>query len=82
MPIFEYQCVRCGHQFEFLIVPTSPKPACPNCRSRKLKQQLSLFAVSSETTRKLSLKAARRRDKKLGTEMAHAEHEDFHKHHD
>jgi putative FmdB family regulatory protein len=82
MPIFEYECGKCGHQFEFLVLPTSEAPQCPSCRSRKLKKMISLFAVNSETTRQLGLKAARKRDRKLGKEMAHEEHKAYHSNHD
>ena len=58
MPIYEYKCVTCGHQFERLVRRSStPVPAddteagCPACRGLELEQVLSLFAVSSESTR-------------------------------
>jgi len=46
MPIFEYICRDCGKKFE-AIVYGSKQPRCPSCRSTKLEQQLSVFAVSS-----------------------------------
>lgn len=82
MPIYEYECRGCGHQFEQLVLPSLPAPACPKCESRELAQLLSLCAVSSETTRKLSMRAARKRNKTLGREKAHEEHKEFHKHRD
>ena len=47
MPIFEYVCQQCNHQFE-TIVMGSKKAACPKCESKRLKQQLSSFAVHGE----------------------------------
>ena len=44
MPIFEYICKECGHQFE-AVVMGSKKAECPSCQSGKLQQQLSTFAV-------------------------------------
>ncbi|MGH9804462.1 MAG: FmdB family zinc ribbon protein [Candidatus Acidiferrales bacterium] len=44
MPIFEYRCQACGHQFEKL-VSRNRQPACPACQSDSLEQLLSLFAV-------------------------------------
>ncbi|HEV2021259.1 MAG TPA: zinc ribbon domain-containing protein [Terriglobales bacterium] len=44
MPIFEYICKECGHHFEVLVMG-SKKSECPSCRSAKLEQQLSAFAV-------------------------------------
>ena len=80
MPIYEYKCQKCGHEFEFLIVPTSDKPSCPKCKSVKLEQQLSMFAVSSEATREMGLRAARKRNKAIGKDKAHEEHKEYHKH--
>ena len=35
MPIYEYECRGCGHQFEFLLLPTNPEaPACPSCKGQ------------------------------------------------
>jgi len=52
MPIYEYACRQCGHQFETL-VRSGSQPECPNCRSRELDKQLSVIAtpvVSSGAT--------------------------------
>jgi putative FmdB family regulatory protein len=58
MPIYEYECRACGHQFELLMLkPTVP--SCPECKSKKLEQLLSGFAVSSEAIRQSNVKAAR-----------------------
>jgi putative FmdB family regulatory protein len=67
MPIFEYQCRGCGHQFEAL-VRKSDTPACPACSSTALEKLLSLPALKTETTRSKAMKAARKRDKAQGTE--------------
>jgi putative FmdB family regulatory protein len=45
MPIFEYVCQECDHQFE-AIVQGSQKAHCPKCASKKLEQQISRFGVS------------------------------------
>jgi len=82
MPIFEYECSGCGHQFEFLVLPTSAKPSCPKCKGKKLQQMISLFSPSSDSTKANALREGRRRNKKIGKEMAHEEHKEFHKHHD
>lgn len=60
MPIYEYECRRCGQQFELLVLK-STVAECPGCQSRELDQLLSEFAVSSETTRQSNLQAARRK---------------------
>jgi putative FmdB family regulatory protein len=47
MPIFEYVCKECQHQFEALVYGKD-KAACPKCESRKLDPKLSVFAVSAK----------------------------------
>jgi putative FmdB family regulatory protein len=46
MPIFEYICQQCQHEFEALVFGRD-KAACPKCQSKKLNPQLSVFAVST-----------------------------------
>lgn len=48
MPIFEYICKDCQHEFEALIFG-SQKAECPKCQSKKLDPQLSVFAVSAKS---------------------------------
>jgi putative FmdB family regulatory protein len=47
MPIFEYVCEACHHQFEALLYGKQ-KPECPKCHGVKLSSQLSVFAVSAK----------------------------------
>jgi putative FmdB family regulatory protein len=47
MPIFEYICKECDHQFEALVYGKQ-KAACPKCHGSKLAPQLSVFAVSAK----------------------------------
>ncbi len=44
MPILEYVCEDCTHQFETLVLG-SREPACPACESKHLERRLSVFAV-------------------------------------
>ena len=44
MPIYEYACRQCGHQFETL-VRSGSQPECPHCRSSELDKQLSMIAT-------------------------------------
>ena len=46
MPIFEYICQECNQSFEALVYG-SQKAECPHCHSKKLKQQMSAFAVGT-----------------------------------
>ena len=80
MPIYEYECRACRHQFE-AIVRVSDVPACPECRSSDLERLVSLFAVDSGDSRRLSLAAARKQHARTTKEKAHAEAEYERKHH-
>ena len=43
MPIYEYVCQSCGHEFELLVMGRE-KPACPECEGTKLEKRFSTFA--------------------------------------
>ena len=43
MPIYEYACRSCGHEFETL-VRGSDSPSCAQCASDELEKKLSVFA--------------------------------------
>lgn len=82
MPIFEYQCKGCGHEFEQVVLPQlESKPTCPECQSEDLERLLSHFAVSSDATRQTNLADGRKRASKTRKEQLHAEHEAMHHHH-
>ena len=80
MPIYEYECRGCGHRFEQVVRGPSA-PACPACQGQDLERLLSLFAVSSESTRSANLSSARRQAAGTRRDKLHAEHEAFHHHH-
>jgi putative FmdB family regulatory protein len=44
MPIYGYQCKKCGASFQTL-VRGGEEPACPSCGAVELDQQLSLIAT-------------------------------------
>ena len=48
MPIYEYACNKCGHEFETL-VRSSSVPDCPTCHSTDLEKKLSVFATAGST---------------------------------
>ena len=50
MPIYDFHCDKCGHEFE-AVVRTNDVPECPACQSRSLHRLLSSFAVSSSEKR-------------------------------
>ncbi|MGQ0737248.1 MAG: FmdB family zinc ribbon protein [Acidobacteriota bacterium] len=81
MPIFEYTCQGCGHQFELLVL-RGKVPACPACANEHLERRISLPAVKSESTHNLALRAAKRRDSRQASENARAQREYELKHDD
>lgn len=47
MPIYEYRCGRCEHEFEKLVFNASAEIVCPKCQSKKVSRMMSAFAFSS-----------------------------------
>lgn len=46
MPIFEYQCAKCGHTFEELVFNSDESDGvrCPDCNSKRVSKLMSSFA--------------------------------------
>ena len=80
MPIYEYECRGCGHQFEQLIIH-STTAECPSCRGRDLERLVSSFGVDSDSTRGAALKDGRRRQARTTREHNDAEIS-YHRKHD
>jgi putative FmdB family regulatory protein len=83
MPLYEYLCRKCSHEFEALVRSGQPAPTCKSCGSEDIEKLLSNVAVSSETTREANLKGARAKAKLVGRDKAVAqfEYEEKHRHH-
>jgi putative FmdB family regulatory protein len=82
MPIYEYKCRACGHQFETL-VRTSSTPDCPSCQSVDLERVLSApAAVTTEASKKAALGAARQKlaKKQQSEEIQRLKEERLHPH--
>ena len=47
MPIYEFLCKSCGHEFEELVLVSNKKIECPECGSRNLGKEFSTFGVGS-----------------------------------
>ena len=61
MPIYEYRCSGCEHEFETL-VRGDARPSCPECGANELERLMSLSRVKSSSTRDLAMRAAKKRD--------------------
>lgn len=59
MPIYEYRCLSCGHEFEEL-VKIGDTPPCPGCGKQELERLRSMVTISTSQTRKTALESGRR----------------------
>jgi putative FmdB family regulatory protein len=71
MPIYDFSCRGCGHQFEAFV--RTGAPACPECRSEDLERMPSLPSLRSDSTRGQIRRETTARDKKLGAEREHTQ---------
>jgi len=74
IPIYEYACQGCGETFEALI-RRDEKPACPACGSADLERLFSLPTMHTSGTHDMAMRAAKKRDQRLGNERMHAQRE-------
>ncbi len=44
MPIYEYACPSCRHEFEQIVKVSAPPPPCPSCGSADVAKKISLAA--------------------------------------
>lgn len=51
MPLYEYRCEPCDHQFEALIRTASDEPRCPRCGSVEVTKELSVPAAAQAGAR-------------------------------
>lgn len=47
MPIYEYRCASCDHEFETLVLRKDEAVACPRCESEQLDKLMSAHAVGA-----------------------------------
>jgi putative FmdB family regulatory protein len=73
MPIYEYACRSCAHRFEALVRGAATPHACEKCGSADIEKLLSLPTVKSESTHKLAMASARKRDARQATEKSDAQ---------
>ena len=61
MPLHNYRCTGCGHEFETL-VRSDDQPACPLCQGQQLERligQVAVLGKTAETLRTIRSQAAR-----------------------
>lgn len=81
MPIYEFECRKCHHEFEQLILKGTVA-ACPACQSQELERLLSGFAVSTEEMSQANVQKARARNRASANykDRQRAEAEHLHEH--
>ena len=70
MPIYEYECKKCGHRFEELQEMSAAQPPCPKCKGDVRKLLTAATPLSS--SRGNSGKNCRSRDERCGGSMGPA----------
>ena len=53
MPMYEFKCGKCGHQFEELLMASeveTGKVKCPACGSKLVEREFSAFATGGGST--------------------------------
>ncbi|MGB2800319.1 MAG: zinc ribbon domain-containing protein [Dehalococcoidia bacterium] len=52
MPIYEYECAKCGERFELRrsIADSDSDTKCPKCSAENTRRVLSVFATGSSST--------------------------------
>jgi putative FmdB family regulatory protein len=80
MPLHEYKCRTCAHEFEALVL-SSTSPECPECHGRDLERLLSAFGLSTKEKTQAAVRAAREHLRcTTWRDNAHAEAEAMRKH--
>ena len=79
MPIYEYKCQHCGHEFEEL-VKVGQTPPCPGCNAADPERQLSLCGISTQHTREVATQSGRRLAGRIRRDKEHADNEYLRKH--
>ena len=83
MPIYEYRCCHCSHQFEKL-VRNNEVPVCPSCQAVELEKVVSPPGISTQKSRNYTHGIARKAANSIKKEQDHAQREyerNYHKEH-
>jgi putative FmdB family regulatory protein len=82
MPLYDYRCRACGHEFEALVRPPETSILCPVCQRDDVERMLSAFAVSTDERKAAAAKASRqaqirgRKDAIIAEEEYRRKHDD------
>jgi putative FmdB family regulatory protein len=71
MPLFDFSCRECGHQFEAFV--RKQEPACPKCKSGDLERLMSLPAVRTEGTKQKTRAQSKKQELSIAAEKNHAQ---------
>ena len=72
MPLYDFACRACGHEFEALVRKAEPI-SCPECRSDNVERLISSFALRTDERRAAVAKASRKQQMKGRREELAAE---------
>ena len=61
MPLYDFHCRGCGHEFEVLVRAGDAAPVCPSCQSGDIERLLSTFAVSYAEKTQAAARDSRKR---------------------
>ena len=75
MPIYEFECQRCGERFEELTASGATAPACPSCGANETRRLFSAVAPPGRLPRgaKVRDSDSRRRDREAARQDRMAE---------
>jgi len=79
MPLYDFHCRACGHEFEAL-VRGADTPSCPACRGSDLERLLSTFALSTDERRRAAAASSRKQQIRKNRDKVIAEEEYRQKH--
>ena len=48
MPLYEYECKKCGKAFEELVKNSSEKVSCPECGGKRVQRLMSKVAFKTD----------------------------------
>ena len=81
MPIFDFRCRACGHEFEALVRAQDPPARCPSCQHIDVEKLLSGFALKTAERSAAAALDSRKRQVRANKDKIVAD-EDYRKEHE